>query len=224
MKFNHTFAPLALGCLLAGVPAQATSFTYTYQGNDFSVADVVIPGNIIGTSIITTSDAISGSFTVNLPLAANLNNQVLLPRSGPDLMSVSFTDGAGDTEPVNLNDSFVVVSTDSKGNITSWKIDVYSVTGATTFLTCSSTNDLTCGYRPVSGDEPEYSQDFAVIFSTVDGIDAVNDGFTFNDPGTWTRSVAWTPEPSSFWLLGTGVLLLGGFAVRRNARFRSKQN
>ena len=224
MKFNHAFASLALGCLLAGVPAQATSFTYTYQGNDFSVADVVIPGNIIGTSIITTSDAISGSFIVNLPLAANLNNQVLLPRSGADLMSVSFTDGAGQTEPVNLNNSFVMVSTDSKGHITFWEIDMSSVSGAISFLTCSSTNDLTCGDRPVSGDEPEYAQDGAVILSTLDGIDAVNDGFLFNDPGTWTRSVAWTPEPSSFWLLGTGVLLLGGFAMRRNARFWSKQN
>ena len=208
MKFNRAFlASLpVLGCLLAAGTAQATTITYTYQGNDFTAVDLPIPGNVIGTTNITTSDAISGSFTVNLALAPNLNNQLISPSAAPYLLSAAFTDGAGDTEPANLKNSLLVVSTDSMSNITSWFIDTYSATGNITLSTCSSTTP-SCA-TIIGGNTPEFSEDLAVVSGTVGGIDALNDGFTYNNPGKWTASVAWTPEPSSFWRLGTGVLIL----------------
>jgi hypothetical protein len=189
MELNMRIRVLALpAAFILAVPLMASSI-YTYTGNDFTSA----------TAPLTTSDSVTGSFTVASPLADNLEGVNIEPSS----TAFSFSDGHGDTltnttpgigvSPFSLN---ITISTNGSGNIINWDVELIAgPTGGFTILTDNffSVEDI------VSDDN---------------SVDASNSG----DAGHWSGSTtSAAPEPGSLGLLGAGLLALTG-AIRWKSR------
>lgn len=168
--------------------AYADSYRYTYSGKDF--AKVSDP--------YTTSDAISGTFTLAAPLGDSLNLASVTP------ISFNFTDGVQtitDSTDSAAN-TFFEFSTNTSGNIDGWNIRIAASVRHATILTDNYSGN---------------AEDSGVDFSQSPGIEGQN----FNDPGTFTQpsvQVGVTPEPSSLMLLGTGALGLAGTIRRKFLR------
>lgn len=166
------FGPLALFVL--ALPAMADPVTYTYTGNDF----VAVVGSY------TTSDFVSGYFTLAAPLPDNLafsNNNV-------SPTAYSFSDGVQTFSSVSppTNVTFDI-ATDASGNIIQWDINL----GTGPPMDNSVSTDST------SSDVGEQ-------------ISAGNFGENIGDPGTWTAmtATASAPEPE-----GLGLFTIGGIAL-----------
>jgi len=172
--------------------------TYTYKGNDFTT--------VTGTGL-TTSDSVTGSFTLASPLGVNLNGGNVAASA----LSFSFTDGpdtiTNSTPGVDSCNCSPTIDiwTDGSGNIINWDIG------------------LTVGNL---GSETILSQDyFAGIFTGTlirDSGNLDNSGnntaSNSGEAGTWTASSSSAaPEPGSIWLLGAGLAALTG-AVRWKSR------
>jgi len=160
--------------LMAGVA------TYTYTGNDFEL--------VFG--VYTTSDFVTGYFTVASVLPANL---VMSPNNISPT-AYSFTDGvqtfSSAAPPTNITFS---IGTDGSGNIDSWDVNLGSGPPLNdTVSTESSSSDV----------------------GEMDNLDSF--GETIGDPGGWTETSASTPEPASLGLIGMGAVALG--LVRRRAK------
>jgi hypothetical protein len=176
-------ALIAAAILLLPARAVLAQTTYDYTGNDFTGVD----------GPFTTSDSVSGSFTVAQALGDNLSFVIIDPTS------FSFTDGVDTITNANSNafDDGFEVATNASGEITNWSIDVEGSGPGLFSILLGNTNGA--------------AQD--------GGVDGGSVGFNIDDPGTWSTAgtgapVAVTPEPSTLALLGTGVLGLAG-AVRR---------
>jgi hypothetical protein len=158
--------------------------TYTYTGNDFT--DALAP--------YTTTESITGSFTVASPLGDNYPYQQIAP------LSFSFSDGVQTITNLNatLPPPFFDFATDLNGNITTWSIFIGNASGD--FI---ETNNLL-------NDNGLFGIDI--------GGDVVGIGINESNPGSWTTPPpSPTPEPSTFALLSTGMLGLAGIARRRFA-------
>ena len=158
----------------------AASTTYTYTGNVFQT--VLAP--------YTTSDFVSGYFTLTSPLPVNMAESAITP------VSYSFTDGvqtfssASPPPEVTFN-----IGTDASGNIDQWVIQLDSGPPSNDIVSTSSN-----------------ASDFGEL-----GIAAL--GENFGDSGTWVTSGGGgspTPEPGNVALVGLGLAAIG--VVRRKVR------
>jgi len=175
-------------CLLT-LPAMA-DVTYTYTGNDF---ELVFGGSY------TTSDFVSGSFTVASALPDNLvfSNDNVTPTS------YSFTDGvqtfSSMSPPTNVTFD---IGTDGSGNINKW--------------------DITLGSGPPNNDT---LSTFSGGSDTGEMDNMSSFGEVIGDPGTWTvsGSTSPTPEPGRVsWML-VGLLAGGGIVQRRLSNRSAKR-
>jgi len=170
------------------------STIYTYTGNDFTVATG---------PVLSTSDLVTGFFTVASPLAHNLNGGNIAAST----LSFSFSDGpdtiTNTTPGVDICSCSPTIDifTDGSGNIINWQISLTAgELGSENILT----EDFFAGI--VRGTEIE---DFGNVDNTNTDT-ASNSG----DPGVWTSSATSTaPEPGSFVLLGLAGLA-GGIRLK----------
>lgn len=171
---------LAAAVTLSLIPSLASASTiYNYTGQAYSSA--TLPYN--------TSESVTGSFTLNTPLAANLTNGTVTP------VSFSFSDGVQTiTDQTAFSSSFGDLSTDANGNIISYYIQI---------------NNLTQGFIKLSNVGGGLSGDSVRLTVGTSGSNTVAGSFA-----PIAASAAATPEPSSLVLLGTSALGLLD-AVRR---------
>lgn len=156
---------------------------YTYTGIDF-----------IGSSgPFTTSDSISGSFTVTTALTDDLSNVSITPES------FTFSDGVDTVTDLTANDALFFVTTNGVGQITDWSIDINEYAGPL-IQTLGPVSDLT-----------DCCSDIVENAShTID--DANPQGYN----GSWTSADP-TPEPAPFALMVTGLLALALVGRKRIA-------
>ena len=181
------------GMVVAALPSTSAfaDTVYTYTGNPFNL------GNGPGTTPVlpfTTSDSVSGWFTVATPLGDSV---ALAPVNA---IAYSFTNGV-DTITTGEATSFFdfEIGTDATGAINVWDVDLGNSVG----------NYVGTDFGPESGGDLELAIHPETNF---DGV-AEN----LNDPGTWTSNapISTTPEPSSIALLGTGLLgAVGAFRCK----------
>jgi hypothetical protein len=192
------------------MPALADTITYTYTGQDF------LYFNANGEpQVYTTSDFVSGDFTLSAPLADSLTSFTAI-----DPLSFSFSDGVDTITSANSSASATIeVETNATGEITGWLIEVEAP--GSIGVDQITTSD---GYAANAGDVGVFGQyeDYYDCGGPVlcgrpyfaDGYNVSSDG---SSAGTWAvAEVAATPEPGSLMLVAIG--LLGGAAfVRRRA-------
>jgi hypothetical protein len=173
------FGPLVLFVL--ALPLVADPMTYTYTGNDF----VAVGGGY------TTSDFVSGYFTLAAPLPDNLvfSNDNISPTA------YSFSDGVQTfsslAPPTNITFD---IATDASGTIIRWDINLGTGPPAD---------------NAVSTDSQSSDVGEQISFTSF--------GEVIGDPGTWTASpaTATAPEPEGLGLFTIGAIALG--LVRRRS-------
>lgn len=180
----------ALSAMLTAT-ALANTF-YSYTGNDFTFADPPY----------TTSDSISGFFTLTSALAPSTTFPTITPTA------FSFSDGQ-QTLSSSLPTALIIivnVTTDATGNISQWQLDVVnSISGTqnTQLVTCNTpSNDC-----------------FAL--GNIDTTFNFDAGFTtqaYNQavPGVW--SVSEVPIPAALPLFASGLGVLGLLAYRKKRK------
>jgi hypothetical protein len=209
-KFVLSIGLLALLGLM--LPGSVRADTYSYTSNDLNLCegiDATYCNNAPYTETITFTTATPG------PLAANLYDFVAVS-------SFSFTDTEGlDLTDANIVDSsnyddYFILQTDTAGDITGWNIYAES---------SSAPGPVLAGYSyNLYGNNTDETENETLNSSNLPtaGGYSYNEGVTNGGdalPGTWIdeTTATNTPEPSSFLLLGTGLLALVGLGWRRNS-------
>jgi hypothetical protein len=163
---------------LLPVPLLADT-TYTYTGNPFTVA----------VSPYTTSDYVSGSFTVvGGPLSCSSGCTV-------NPLSFDFSDGV---QHITNNDGHVnvfTITTSGSGSIMNWEWFIYN--------SAYSGYISSYGYAVVASDQG---------VNNVDGGGAEY-GINMQSKGSWSTSPV--PEPATLILLGSGLAGLAGVRRRK---------
>ena len=167
------------------VPYADGATTYDYTGNVFT--SVSAP--------YTTSDSITGSFTLATPLADNLTSfTTVTPQS------FSFSDGVNGDTITNTTPgagSQFAFETDANGAITKWQV-VVDITSVSNFSI--STLNAPGG---------------AGVFDQAQHGGGTESGENTNSPGTWAA----VPEASTCSMVLVGLAIVGA-AVRRRTCFR----
>jgi PEP-CTERM motif len=199
--------------LLLILPILARADTmYTYTGNAFNigVSDSNADPNGPVLAPFTTSDSISGWFTVASPLASNI---AYSPLNAITVTGYSFSDGidtfSSAIEPASYTQ--FIIQTDASGAIDQWRIVLQG--GA--LNTQGEDNNLLT--RNISGPYGTTTTDNGNIALYPAGF---VEAYNVDTPGTWTDnapSPSSVPEPSSLILLSTGALGLAASLRRRLA-------
>ena len=168
---------IASAALLLSASLAARADTgYTYTGKDFTSAEAPY----------TTSDSVTGSFTLTAPLGDSLNFDEANP------LSFSFSDGVQTFDSSNTSYAEFEFSTNSNGQIMAY--DIFLVHGP--------------GEIDVSLNPEGFNGDTAFAGGNGSGISNTAGSFTT------TTIIAATPEPSSLALFGTGILGVAGMVKR----------
>jgi hypothetical protein len=194
----HGLMVALLLCGLALVaPATSSGTTYTYTGNSLGPD----PPNTFYPPY-TTSDSVTGYFTLNTSLADNLPNMTDITGL---VTNFSFTDGVQTfNASSSLADEVFEVATNNNGAIDGWEVFLAAPSG-NGILSCNGDFSRSDACSPGNGWGVGGAGDEVFYSGSV--------GLREADPGNWTA----TPEPSSLVLLGSGILGLAG-AVRRGRR------
>lgn len=147
--FNKSTILFCFAACILALPMMASSVTYTYTGNDFQSASAPY----------TTSDFVSGYFTLPTALGDNLTDDSITPAS------YSFSDGvqtiSSSSPPTDVTFD---VSTDASGNINGWFINL----------------EFLSPFDEISTQTTPNQEDF--------GINSGGEGLEFDDEGTWVMS------------------------------------
>ena len=164
-----------LAAFILPLPIMADTTTYTYTGSDFTAVS----------GPYTTSDSVTGEFTLSAPLADNLNTLTAITPT-----SYSFSDGIQTLTTGIVADFYI--ETDAIGDITGWSIQIDG----------DSDNQIeTVHTSAVPGYE--------------DGISSSSAYGDDEGHGTWTSATAVTPEPASLFLVATGLAGAASLSRRR---------
>ncbi|MBU0468154.1 MAG: PEP-CTERM sorting domain-containing protein [Candidatus Omnitrophica bacterium] len=172
-----------LSILILNISTSHALVTYSFESPTFDDVN----------GVYTTSDKVTGFFTVANPFAANL----ALGNVSSSLVDYSFTDGhqilTFDTPGIYEN--FFQIGTDATGNINDWSIyltDALGGGGCGSANNCIVISDIYVSARKLPFDW----------------------GYVRYELGetSWTSSAA-VPEPATMLLLGSG--LVGAFIRRR---------
>ena len=201
-------ASFILLMLLAGSEADA-SVIYAYTGKPFT--DVL---NDIDVSY-TTNQRVSGSFTLEAGLAANLVDTLVSP------VSFDFFDGVKHLTQANVvpgqddDNVFFRVWTDGAGAITFWNIYLFNDLG-------SGYEEIITAHRPTSGGTVDLGEKLDCNVRA--GGSCVSRGLGFS-AGTWSTSSLPAPDPTPVPEPGTltlaGITVLGLMAGMRRRTHRA---
>jgi hypothetical protein len=175
---------------MAGVAS--AQVTYTYTGAPYTL----FGQNVTTNNPYALGDFASGSFTVSSALA---DGTYSLFGSNPSL-SYLFSDGVysySSASASDVVDSYNFEVSVTSGAITDWKI----------YLTDTGNNPYGTSYLIL---DKSQSLSFGQVSPTAGG-----DAYAFSASGTWTESVSAVPEPSTYAMLLSGLVVLG-FVSRRN--------
>jgi hypothetical protein len=179
--------------LSAMLPATALAdMIYSYTGNDFTFADPPY----------TTSDSISGFFTLPSALAPSTTFPTITPTA------FSFSDGQQTLSSSLATASIVIVNvtTNASGNISQWQLAVLNLISGT-----QNTQLITCN-TPSNDCFALANLDKTFNFNTGNVIEAYN----MADPGVW--SVSEIPIPAALPLFASGLGVLGLLAYRKRRK------
>jgi hypothetical protein len=173
-------------CLAAPVKADSVE---SYTGNAYT--NVAVPS-----SGYTTASFITATLTFKNPLPANASlaygyGGIGTPTATDPLLAFSISDGAATFNLSNGLNIFLV--TGSQGQIVSWFVGACAAP-------CSSALNIDTQFGLPSP--------FATLGADGSTLGSYGSASAYNtdDPGTWTS----VPEPSSFLMLGAGILSLVG--------------
>lgn len=186
LESSMRLALFAAAALCVPALAAHAATVYTYTGTNYTQA----------AAPFTTSERVTGTFTLATPLGANLNSATITP--------ISFTFATGfDTFGAGLAySSQFTFSTDASGNITNYLLSAQY----------PSPNSI---YDVVRVDT--YNGITLVSKQTSQATTQVRGTLTTNAAPTPTPITSVTPEPSSLALLGTGIVGVLGVMKRRIA-------
>ena len=149
---------------------------------------------------------VDGSFSVNAPLLANWNLQDITGL----VQTFSFNDGRGSITEANNDDAKTqfLVSTDGSGNITGWKIGLFTQpalsAGQQLHTIQKFLDSVQIKQCIADGCDPFYTDTISTPFGT---------------PGAWTATVSpAVPEPSTWAMMVLGFAGVGFMAYRRKSK------
>jgi hypothetical protein len=206
-KFVASIGLLGFLCLMLPGSGRADTI-YTYTGNPYTVCSGTYVCNGVTPFLSITFDTtLTGAQLDNLTAGGNAASGNLTA----SVISFTFTDHVGVTlDQTNYTpDSLVIqLSTNGLGIPTEWRLEV------------DSTNDeagsCTTGVDDDACSVPAGQEDQSVLADPSGGSLLLTAG----QLGQWTVT---TPEPSSFLLLGSGLLCVAALVLRSKRQSTSKQ-